>query len=631
MDYVVIYSGTAIVLSAITLLIFININKVPSVTSRLQVWLIVSTLLAAIFDVGSTLNLSNNMLLTMNTGYYLTHTSSPILYLLYVSAFITKTKDFRKLVAPWVYIPQIVNLLFVISNPITKFYFYYEGNGVYIRGPFQIISYITSAFYFIFILQATIRNRRKITKLVLITANSFSIAILLVIVVQFINPNMLVECYAASMCLLINMFTCQSQADSIEMDTGLLNRRSFLEQCLSILSDENNVTIVIMKIPEFTFINSKAVSSVSNQLLSRFSKYLSECVNFGEAYYLEDECFAVITPKNTSKAEAVYDKVQKRLEENWNIGNVDTYITAYGMKMTLPEDAVNIEGVISCINQFKLANINSSKLIAGNEILQDYKRRIKVEEALENNEFFVCYQPIYSCEQRKIISCEALVRLQDEELGCISPDEFIPIAEDNGRIIQIGLFVFEEVCKFITDKNVHKIGIEYVNVNLSVIQCMQSNLIEQITQIMHRYSISPSEICFELTETASAFTPYIMEKNIRELADMGFLFALDDYGTGFSNMNYLLNLPFSIIKLEKGMIWDSFKNAKTGIAIDSTIALARNLNIMIVAEGVETIDQANVLFEKGFDYLQGFYFSKPVVKDKFFEMIKIAKDPIVVN
>lgn len=166
------------------------------------------------------------------------------------------------------------------------------------------------------------------------------------------------------------------------------------------------------------------------------------------------------------------------------------------------------------------------------------------------------------------------------------------------------------------------LGIEYVQVNLSVVQCMQSDLVEQLLSIMDRYKVDPSFICLEVTETAAVYTPHIMEKNIKTLSDYGVKFALDDYGTGYSNMTYLLSLPFRFIKLEKEIVWECFKSEKAHIAIESTVAMIKKLNMQIVAEGIEDKHQLDTLLGMGCDFIQGYYFSKPVPEKDFIEVLK---------
>ena len=257
-------------------------------------------------------------------------------------------------------------------------------------------------------------------------------------------------------------------------------------------------------------------------------------------------------------------------------------ISALFLRIDCPADAADVETVMDYIEQFKQSAFITSKLLHTADInLYDKKRRIDVERAIERalseKSFRVNYQPIFDSEENRIVSCEALIRLFDKQLGNIPPDEFIPIAEQNGSIMKIGKFVFEEACRFMRKGSATALGIEYVQVNLSVVQCMQSGLVESFVNIMDKYKIDPSQICLEITETSAAYTPHIMEQNIKQLSEIGIKLALDDYGTGYSNMSYLLNLPFRFIKLEKEIVWKSLENEKARIAIESTIAMIKSL------------------------------------------------------
>ena len=332
-------------------------------------------------------------------------------------------------------------------------------------------------------------------------------------------------------------------------------------------------------------------------------------------------------PKDSEKVGETYRAIRKKLSENWNIGTVDTLITACFMRIDCPEDVDNADMLVDFIEQFKHREPETERLLHATDInFYDSKRRSEVEnaidKALDNRGFEVYYQPIYSSSRNKIVSCEALVRLKDEKLGFISPQEFIPIAEENGKILKIGKYVFEEACRFIKKGMGTSLGIEYVQVNLSVVQCMQSDLVEQLLSVMDRYKVDPSSICLEVTETAAVYTPRIMEKNIKTLSDYGVKFALDDYGTGYSNMTYLLSLPFRFIKLEKEIVWECFKSEKAHIAIESTVAMIKKLNMQIVAEGIEDKHQLDTLLGMGCDFIQGYYFSKPVPEKDFIEVLK---------
>jgi EAL domain-containing protein (putative c-di-GMP-specific phosphodiesterase class I) len=218
-------------------------------------------------------------------------------------------------------------------------------------------------------------------------------------------------------------------------------------------------------------------------------------------------------------------------------------------------------------------------------------------------------------------SAEALVRLNDSELGWISPEKFIPIAEKNGLIVQMGEIILEKVCKFIHDYDLKNTPIESIEVNISPIQLVQADFVDRVKKILEKYEVSPSQINMEITETATLTGTSVINDNIAALVDYGIKFSLDDYGSGNANIDYINNMPFSIIKLDKFIIWDAFKNEKAGITLEYTVGMLNALQLHIVAEGVETEEMNERLSEVGCHYMQGWYYSKAVSDDEFMKLI----------
>jgi len=243
-----------------------------------------------------------------------------------------------------------------------------------------------------------------------------------------------------------------------------------------------------------------------------------------------------------------------------------------------------------------------------------------INDALKNNLFELHYQPIYSTKQKRFHSAEALIRLHDEKYGYISPDVFIPAAEKSGAIYQIGIFVFEEVCRFIKSDVFQQLNLEYIEINLSVAQCMQDNLANDLLDILHKYDVSPEKINLEITETAMESSYEIMMKNLNALAKAGITFSLDDYGTGFSNIQRIITMPLSIVKLDKSFI-DEIHNPDYQVIVTNTIKMLKDLNLKILSEGVEGESQLGFLNEQECDYIQGYYFSKPLTKNDFISFI----------
>ncbi len=276
------------------------------------------------------------------------------------------------------------------------------------------------------------------------------------------------------------------------------------------------------------------------------------------------------------------------------------------------------------------------------ETRHDLKIRHALDRALEEDSLEVWFQPIYAPGSDKISSAEALVRITDEELGVIYPDEFIKTAESNGSIIKLGFQVFKKICAFINTHDIRKFGLDYIEVNLSPIQCLNEHLADEIIAIRKAYGISPDLINLEITETAASDSTIVIENMLRLSRD-GFSFSLDDYGTGYSNLMNMLSLPLNIIKIDKSIVWSYFDQsfalsvASGGEVFSSTaefeperdnnvledlIPMFQARGLKVLCEGVETNEMVRVLGEMGCDYMQGYFFSKPIPENDFLEYVK---------
>ena len=278
--------------------------------------------------------------------------------------------------------------------------------------------------------------------------------------------------------------------------------------------------------------------------------------------------------------------------------------------------------------------LDFEELAANYKAVHDYERGVLIErlidKALKNKSFEVYYQPIWNSNAGRFTSAEALCRLIDSEYGIIPPDEFIPVAERNGSILDIGLFVFEEVCRSYQEERLSSLGIEYVEVNLSVVQCLSKNLMRSFDEILNKYQLSAEKINLEITESATTENQKVMYDTIEVLNNSKFSFSLDDYGTGYSNISYMYEMPFSIIKIDKSILWKA-KDPRTGesekngyIYLENTIHMLKEMGYSVLVEGVETVEQKMLLEELGCDYLQGYYFSQPVQKQVFTDFIKVV-------
>lgn len=260
---------------------------------------------------------------------------------------------------------------------------------------------------------------------------------------------------------------------------------------------------------------------------------------------------------------------------------------------------------------------------------RDYSKQVLavLTKAVQEKAFDVVYQPIWSTQENRFASAEALVRLQDcGDLGFISPEIFIPMAEQHGMIGEIGSIVFEKVCSFASENRLWEKGVNYIEVNLSGMQSVDPALPAQLMSVMHKYGIQPKFINLEITETASIDGGEMLDVNMKRLRSLGCHFSMDDFGTGYSNLAKMAKVHFELVKLDKSLIWPAFGEnpGEPMVILNSCIAMILQLGAHIVAEGVETQEQADFLAEHGVNYLQGYYYSKPISGDTFLEKLSAA-------
>jgi EAL domain-containing protein (putative c-di-GMP-specific phosphodiesterase class I) len=277
----------------------------------------------------------------------------------------------------------------------------------------------------------------------------------------------------------------------------------------------------------------------------------------------------------------------------------------------LLEATVSAGFITSVIWNIKYAVI-MQKLKTGNN------NRILVRDlhkALESGEFILHYQPQASLEDGKVVGVEALVRWNHPTKGIIQPDEFIPVAESSGFIVQLGYWVLQEACRQHREWGVPSLR---MSVNLSGHQFYQEDLVSRLTEIINAEGMKPENLTLEITETVAMSDVERTLEVLKQLRAIGFPLSIDDFGTGYSSLVYLTKFPITELKIDRSFVTAMSNDAKGKIVIRCIIDLAKQLGLSVVAEGVETEEQAKYLKELSCDDMQGYLLSPPVASDKFF-------------
>ena len=262
-------------------------------------------------------------------------------------------------------------------------------------------------------------------------------------------------------------------------------------------------------------------------------------------------------------------------------------------------------------------DVTKRHIMVDHEHLLEINHNLKVQKALNNaikNDGIQVYlQPIYSVEMRRISGAEALARIEDPEMGMVQPYDFIPIAEKNGLIVKVGETVFRKTCAFLRDN--YDPRLQWINVNLSPIQCVSEEPIAALLKISDEYGVSGEKLKLEITEDAMVDENELRDMMIK-MSDHGFCFELDDFGVGFSNVLRLSNFPFTAVKIDRELVWQYHDNP-TNSVLPHLIEDIRKSGMDVVAEGVESKAMGKEMIELGCNYLQGFYFSRPVPFKRF--------------
>ena len=557
-------------------------------------------------------------------AYFVTHTALCPVFYYYVSRISLVSTRLGNWKVALLSLPFFVTELLALINPLTHWVWSKDLNLEFRREWGEILIYIAAALYYVMALIVFTRSwtfiagKRKV-------AIVFSFVLVVVgVFVQLLNKNLKVEVLAEAIGFTGAMMAVENEDDRIDFGTMFYNRIALSYDVGGCMKHHRKLSVIVLRINNYEVINRLAGNEETNVLSDILSGFLTSLVKRYYIYVPNDSTFVMtLYDKPRKEVDQLVDKLAARMEEPWEYQDFSIQISSTILVTQMPEQIREVSELFYMIDS--PVPQKELKPVMKEHDLDYIMRRQAVEKAITrgftDNSFEVYYQPTYHIDGR-IHGAEALTRMNDKELGRIFPDEFIPVAEQTGMIDDLDDYVLEEVCKFIRSGIPQKYGVVNINVNLSVLQCMKPGFIRNINQIVEQYGIKKRSINFEITESIAADDYRILSKVIKQLKDDGYLFSMDDYGTGYSNVSAVFSLNLDVVKIDKSILWGAEKSKLGMIILENTIRMIRQMEKKILVEGVETKEQIELLRKLGVDYLQGFYFSKPIPKDEFIQLIE---------
>lgn len=418
----------------------------------------------------------------------------------------------------------------------------------------------------------------------------------------------------------------QSPDFYIDSVTGAYNRKGFAEVFRERMAYGQETSCFLVRVRNFGSMNQiygeGMLREVQKGIYSTLKKYSSQ----GTVYHIGFSTCAVILASE-EETRALYQIILEKLPTVWTVWDelVNHEYSFY--QCTYPKDGQDFDELMQRLHYARSDHENHHKpgelIRLGHDTVEESEAKKKaahlVEEAIMDNSIELNFQPIYSFEKDRITSLEVLSRLKDENKQYMNPEFFIHVAEENHTIIQLGEQIFRKACSFASRNHIFDYGIEDININLSPGQCRYEGLTERLQEIAAEYSLPMDKMHLEITE--SEFTDAdAVGRTLQRLKDTGAKVALDDFGTGYSTLQNILELPVDVVKIDKSLVW-SFAEGENQF-LNDLMPMIKAEGKKIIAEGIETQQHIDIIEGLQGDYLQGYFFSKPLPEREFMRFLK---------
>ena len=526
-------------------------------------------------------------------------------------------------------LPFAIATVTLFSNILTHQVFTISEDLIYSRGSGLNIIYCCNGIYMAMGVSTLVSYRKLFRRDKFVALLAMYPLNMAAVIVQLLLPKYLVEMLAVSLACLFIVMTLRDEEGMRDPILGIMNYRSFNTDTRRVLFVQKPVNIMLINIVNWKSIYQILGNENSIVLLRRLKTKFEEIFrkhHFDHTlYYLELGYFAVVDDKATPEhLQAAAEEVDEFILEDMVINQIFIELNSTICCVRCPTDFDKYPDFMKFVEDFRKYVTDTKGVAKVKDIVADKDFLLKNElpeiiaNAIMDKSFTMYYQPIYSPKKKTFVAAEAFVRLKTEKYGYIPPSLFIKEAETSGAIHQLWDILIDNVCRFVSKNELRVIGFEHIDINISEVQFMETDFSEKLEKALRKYRVHPSMLAFELKETAIMNDQPAFLRNIKRLEALGINFSLDDYGTGTSNMCRISQMPISVVKMDREFITKTATESSSNI-LKNTVSLISEASMKTLAEGVEDEKTAEMLIGMGCDYLQGYYYSKPLSEQDFME------------
>ena len=518
----------------------------------------------------------------------------------------------------------------VLTNPFTEKLFYFDVSAGYVEGPWYRLMYYSALFHLAVILILVISWRKEFgpqkTKVIL------DILILCGcgVVIQLLHYPLLMTGFGMSLGILALFLTINNPNANRDSLTGVYNHLYLTRRSDELIAAGKSFHIITIYLYQLKHINKVAGVEGGDYILQLTAKKLEELCG-SRVFRITGKRFLVLT-MSLQEYEYYITQIKKRFETDMQLdADSSKPATPVILSGIVHGQKLGTSGLMLEYEEYLESLSLQNGMI---EVIQDDQQTMdgflynkKVEQylhtAIAQDLFEVYYQPVYSTEKNDFVTLEALSRLHHPELGWIAPDVFIQIAEKNHMIEQITDLQFKRVCMFINEHRDLMKKLFNIKVNLSSLDLMRSDCSSHFIRMMDDMDIHHDWIQFEITETVATEYNAGLGMVIDGFMAAGVRLCLDDFGSGYANLNTVMRLPFSAIKIDRTLLFDICNDKKRAMFYQSIVETFHRMGYSIVSEGVETEEEMSLLSSWGVDMIQGYYFSRPLPVDELLKLLNM--------
>ncbi len=516
----------------------------------------------------------------------------------------------------------------VLTNLFTGWIFYFDAAGLYHKGPLHWSAIIFLAIAVINVVCFGVIERKRVRKTYRLILYILPTMAVLIGIAQYLMPTTILTGTIISFSLLTLFIAGQQQRAHLDALTELSNREAFFNDISRLCQKKTPYRIIIVGLKDFKQVNGQLGQRAGDTILCAVGAYLAHLEPRAEAYRTSGVQFTLVVKKMSKEEyDQLFCAVMGRFGHSWKTEVCETELRAHFADIQYPEHAAGVDEVIASLEYAtRLAkhDLNGKPVRFSKRLKEEFSRRnyviAQMEKALKEDLFYLNIQPVYDIQKQRFTGGEVLLRLNEDNGRPISPAEFIPIAIDNGIATRLGLMVMEKVCVFLSENREANIG--WLSINVSSQQDEFDETVHHLEMLLEQYDVEPSRIKLEITEMVLLDDLERAHATMDELKARGIGVYLDDFGTGYSNLVNVLTLPFECVKIDKGFIRGITSNPRSRGMLQTIVSGLRSMNVVALAEGVETEEQDTIVRDLGIDRIQGYYYARPMPADEFVWLIQ---------